>query len=120
MKATKRFAALSLALMLAVSFAGLALAADKPAAPAVKAADPKAAKPAVQPVAKPAAAKTININTAGVKELKQLKGVGDKLAKAIVDYRAKKGAFKAPQDIMKIKGIGKKTFEANKAIIVVK
>ncbi len=61
----------------------------------------------------------ININTATVKELTQLKKIGKKYAQNIVDHRDKKGEFKAPEDIMKVKGIGAKTFELNKDIITV-
>ena len=62
----------------------------------------------------------ININTATEKELCVLKRVGPKYAKRIIEHRNKEGAFNSPSDIIKVKGIGRKTFEANKAIIVVK
>ena len=62
---------------------------------------------------------TININTAGVEELTQLTGVGQKYAERIVNYRTENGPFKAPEDIMLVAGIGRKTFEANKDRIVV-
>jgi competence protein ComEA len=70
---------------------------------------------------KTAVVETVNINTADQKTLARLlKGVGPKKAKAIVAYRKayrKKKAdnpFKKPADIMKVRGIGKKTFEKNK------
>ena len=59
----------------------------------------------------------VNINTATVKELTQLKGVGESLAKRIVEYREKTSQFKTPNDITKVKGIGKAIFEKNKGII---
>lgn len=62
----------------------------------------------------------ININTASAKELTKLNKVGEKYAARIVDYRQKKGQFKKPEDIMKVKGIGKTIFEVNKDVIVVK
>ncbi|MCP4115647.1 MAG: helix-hairpin-helix domain-containing protein [Desulfobacteraceae bacterium] len=62
----------------------------------------------------------VNINTATEKELCTLKRVGPKYAKAIIEYRNREGAFNTPGDIIKVKGIGRKTFEVNKAIIVVK
>ncbi|MBF0201547.1 MAG: helix-hairpin-helix domain-containing protein [Desulfamplus sp.] len=65
--------------------------------------------------------KKININTASVEELSEgLKGVGVKYAEAIVKYREEFGNFNAPEEIKKVKGIGDKTFEANKDRIVVK
>ena len=64
-------------------------------------------------------AKKININTASVEELAQLKQVGSAYAARIVEYREQNGPFKAPEDIMKVKGIGPKIYEANKDVIVV-
>lgn len=61
----------------------------------------------------------ININTAPVEQLSELDRVGDKYAQRIVEYREKYGPFKAPEEIMNVKGIGKKTWEANKDRIVV-
>jgi competence protein ComEA len=61
----------------------------------------------------------ININTAPVEQLSELDRVGAKYAQRIVEYREMYGPFKAPEDIMNVKGIGKKTWEANKDRIVV-
>jgi competence protein ComEA len=62
----------------------------------------------------------ININKAPLEELIQLKRIGPKYAKRIIEYREKKGPFKAPEDIVKVKGIGPKTLELNKDMITVK
>lgn len=61
----------------------------------------------------------VNVNKASVAELIQLKKVGQKYAQRIVDFREKNGPFKKPEDIMQVPGIGIKTFELNKDIIVV-
>jgi len=65
--------------------------------------------------AKQLVSSSININTASVKELTiGLKGVGKNKAEAIVEYRTKNGSFKAIDDLLKVKGIGKKILRKNK------
>jgi competence protein ComEA len=61
----------------------------------------------------------VNINTAPVEKLMQLDRVGAKYAERIVHYRETVGPFKKPEDIMKVKGIGQKTWEANKDRIAI-
>jgi competence protein ComEA len=51
----------------------------------------------------------ININTAGVDELVTLRGIGPSRAQAILDTRAKR-AFRRVEDILRVHGIGRKTF----------
>lgn len=64
----------------------------------------------------PSFAAPVNINTADAKTLdKALVGVGPKGAAAIVDYRAKHGPFKSVDELLKVKGIGKKAVEKNRA-----
>ena len=62
----------------------------------------------------------ININTATAEELVQLEKIGPSYATRIVEYRQKHGPFKAPEDIMQVKGIGPQIFELNKGRIAVK
>ncbi len=57
-----------------------------------------------------------DINTASIKELITLNGIGITKAKAIMKYR-KKHKFTKIEDILKVKGIGKKTFEKIKSDI---
>ncbi len=59
---------------------------------------------------------TVDINSANVKELSSLKGIGIKKAKAIVKYR-KSHCFKKVDDIIKVKGLGKKFLKNNSANI---
>ncbi len=61
----------------------------------------------------------ININTATAAELIKLPRIGEKIAARIVEYRQKNGKFKRVQDIMKVKGIGEKTFENFKKQIMI-
>lgn len=67
----------------------------------------------------PATSGKIDINTADAKQLSQLKGIGNSYAVRIVEYREQNGAFQVPEDIMKVKGIGKKIFNDNKDAIMV-
>ena len=54
----------------------------------------------------------VNINTATVEELKTLKGIGEKKAEAIIEYRKQNGSFKNKEELMKVRGIGKKLYES--------
>jgi competence protein ComEA len=62
----------------------------------------------------------VNINTATAEELTVLKYVGEALSQRIVEYREKQGAFKSPEDIVKVPGVSQRVYEANKDIITVK
>lgn len=55
----------------------------------------------------------ININTASADELAQLKGVGEKIAESIVQYREEHGPFKSVADLEQVKGIGPKILADN-------
>ncbi len=55
----------------------------------------------------------VDINSASVKELSSLKGVGTKKAEAIVAYR-KAHCFKNVDEIVKVKGIGEKFLQKNR------
>lgn len=63
--------------------------------------------------------KLVNINTAGVKELSTLTGIGEAKAQKIIDYREANRGFKSIDEIMKVKGIGKATYEKFKANITI-
>ena len=60
----------------------------------------------------------ININTATKAQLMILKSVGDKIADRIIEYR-KAHPFKKIEDLMDVKGIGQKVFDANKHLLTV-
>ena len=64
--------------------------------------------------------KKININKASKEELKQLSGVGDSVAQAIIDYRQKNGKFNTIEDIKKVPGIGESKFSNIQKMISVK
>lgn len=60
----------------------------------------------------------IDINTASVEQLQQLKGIGPSKAQAIVEDRERKGKFKRIEDIKRVKGIGEKLFAGIQESIV--
>ncbi|MFH2219881.1 MAG: helix-hairpin-helix domain-containing protein [Pseudomonadota bacterium] len=103
MKKLKKIIVLFFVMTIAFALAGPGFAGDVAK---------KAETPSVEDAAK------ININTASVAELTQLKGIGTKYAEKIVEFREKE-PFKNPQEITKVPGIGMKTYELNKDSIIV-
>ena len=61
----------------------------------------------------------ININSASIEQLQNLKGIGQKKAQAIIDYRNEKGSFETIEEIMNVKGIGQGIFDKIKNSIEV-
>jgi competence protein ComEA len=90
------------ALVLAPTF--VAQAEGAPPAPA------RAAAEHPKPFAAPAVEGVLNVNTATLDELTRLPSVGPSRAKAILDLHGKLGGFKKLDDLMRVKGIGRKTF----------
>ena len=62
---------------------------------------------------------TVNINTAEAEEFETLPMIGEVKAKAIVEYREKNGPFKKTEDLIKVNGIGKGTYEKIKPYLKV-
>lgn len=62
----------------------------------------------------------VNINTADESQLMTISGIGPAKAVAIIEHRNEHGAFNAPESLMEVSGIGKKTFEKLKDKITVK
>lgn len=61
--------------------------------------------------------KRISINSADISELITLKGIGEKIALRIIDYRSENGGFNKLEDLMNVKGIGEKIFQNIKDLI---
>jgi competence protein ComEA len=66
------------------------------------------------------AADKVNINTADVKALMTLQGVGRSLAEKIVQYRDAHGPFRKAADLRKVEGVGDSLWEKNRERVVVK
>ncbi|MBK7857258.1 MAG: helix-hairpin-helix domain-containing protein [Archangiaceae bacterium] len=60
----------------------------------------------------------INLNTASAGQLDQMPGVGPKAAERIIAYRSKT-PFGRPEDLVKVKGFGKKKLDKLKAHLTV-
>jgi competence protein ComEA len=83
----------------------LAVMAQTPAAPKGKAA--KAAQSA-----------PVNINQATPEQLTLLPGIGQVMAKRIVEFRQKNGPFKKVEDLLAVRGIGEKSLARMRSFIV--
>jgi competence protein ComEA len=56
----------------------------------------------------------IDINDANWPELALMPGIGEALAKRIVDFRAENGPFRDLEGLRRVRGLGPKTFEGMK------
>ena len=74
----------------------------KPGKPIVVTPKPKPVKPVLDK-------KAVDINTADLKQLCTLPGVGEVTAKRIMVYRTENGPFKSIDDLKNVSGIGDKT-----------
>jgi competence protein ComEA len=80
---------------------------------------PLLARQAQPPQAGKTAVDKININSATLDDLQKLPRIGPKVAQRILDFRKQNGPFKRVEDLMKVKGIGEKTFTQLKEQITV-
>lgn len=62
----------------------------------------------------------VNINTANLDKLQTLPGIGEAMAKRIIEYRTENGKFQSIEDIKNVSGIGDSKFEKIKEYIVIK
>jgi len=62
--------------------------------------------PPVKVAAPESAATRVNINSADAIILQKIKGFGKKKAQAVIEYRAKNGAFGSIEDLLKVKARG--------------
>lgn len=61
----------------------------------------------------------VNLNTAGVAELDGLPRIGPSMAERIVAWRDANGRFTSVEDLLAVPGIGEKTLESLRSLVVV-
>jgi len=83
------------------AFALVAAAFVAAGTPSLAAPDKPAGAPAV----------AVDLNTASAEELASVPGIGQALAARILELRDKEGPFRRVEDLLKVKGIGEKSFE---------
>ena len=59
----------------------------------------------------PTLSSPLDINKASADELTALPGIGPVMAQRIVEFREEHGPFRRVEDLLKVKGIGEKSFE---------
>ncbi|MBI4810536.1 MAG: helix-hairpin-helix domain-containing protein [Ignavibacteriales bacterium] len=62
----------------------------------------------------------IDINKATLEELIGLPGIGEAMAKRIIEYRQQRGPFSDINDLLNVKGIGKKKFDRLSPYLTIK
>lgn len=105
---TKQILTGLLALLLALGAGALTLSRLKPGAASWSLA-PEAAARGEETMPRPAAEGRVSANEADAEELCTVKGIGPKLAAAIIGEREQNGAFRYWEDLLCVKGIGEKT-----------
>ena len=96
-------------------FSSLLLAVLATASISVSAAEQAKAAPAQPDAVQVAAVAKVNLNTADASTLKrELNGVGEVKAQAIVEYRDANGPFASVDELLEVKGIGQAILEKNR------
>ena len=61
----------------------------------------------------------VNLNTSTAEELMRLPGIGDVMAKRIIDYRERHGRFRRPEEIIIIEGFSERKYRAIAGMVCV-
>jgi competence protein ComEA len=93
-----------IALLLALTCAGIAPASAAPPAPSRGVA---------------AEARPIDLNTADSTALESVPGIGKSLSQRIIAFRDKNGPFQSVDDLLKVQGIGEKSIEKLRPYVMV-
>ncbi|MGD8329199.1 MAG: helix-hairpin-helix domain-containing protein [Acidobacteriota bacterium] len=97
---------------LALFLAAAPLAAVAPAAPH--------AALVAQTQQEQAEVKPVDINTASAEELQKVPGIGEALARRIVEFREENGRFEKVDDLLNVRGIGVTSLEKLRPYLSVK
>jgi len=96
----------------------LALVLATPTTPAAPPATPIAQAPPPRTAQGSASAEDpVILNTAAADDLRRLPGIGQKRADAILALRAHLGRFRAVEDLLKVKGIGRATLKRLRPLV---
>ncbi|QDP01125.1 ComEA family DNA-binding protein [Thalassotalea sp. PS06] len=60
---------------------------------------------------------SVNLNKAGIDELRKIRGLGATKAQAIIDYRKANGPFTDVKQLLNVKGIGEKFLAKNAKLL---
>jgi competence protein ComEA len=61
----------------------------------------------------------VDLNTADAERLGLLPGIGPSMAGRIIEFRDEHGPFRRVEDLLKIKGIGEKSFQKLRPLVTV-
>lgn len=61
----------------------------------------------------------VNVNTATVEQLRELPGIGEVKAQAILALRETRGSFRSVEELLEVKGIGPAALERIRSFVVV-
>ena len=70
-------------------------------------------------VPRPRSTGCLNLNIATVQELMRLSGIGEVMAKRIIEYRERHGRFRRPEEIIIIEGFSERKYRAIAEMICV-
>ena len=88
---------------------------DEPAAPVKVSA---VSRPARSAPPRRAVTFPLDLNRARLEELMELPGIGEKLARRVVEYRQSQGGFRNVDDLRKVRGIGEKRMERLRPLVM--
>jgi len=105
------------ALAVLTLLAAVASAQSSPASSRLPGREPEASLDAPAVAEAPAEVGVVNLNTASIDELTRLPGIGPAKARAVLELRRKLTRFARVEDLMRVKGIGRKTFRKLQPLI---